>query len=151
MPVYQKPNAMLSKVANPMLEKLITTFGVSPAGAHVLIVQGRTSGEPRSVPVNPLLMGNARYLVAPRGETHWVRNIRAAGQGELVLGRMRETISVAEVPDSDKVPILREYLKRWHRMTANNFGVGPDASDEELARIAPNHPVFRIAGGSNSA
>lgn len=149
--MYQKPNAIVSKVANPVLEKLITTFGVSPAGAQVLIVHGRVSGKPHSVPVNPLLLGNVRYLVAPRGETHWVRNIRAAGGGELVLGRMRETITVTELPDAEKVPLLREYLQRWHRMAGSQFGVGPDASDDELARIAPSHPVFRINSRTDSA
>ena len=86
-----------------------------------------------------------RYLVAPRGETQWVRNLRASGEGRLLVGRRGEAFAAAEVPDEDKVPILRAYLKRWKAEVGVFFdGVGPESSDEELRREAPKHPVFRL-------
>ncbi len=95
--------------------------------------------------VNPLTVDGQRYLVAPRGETEWVRNIRAAGGGELRRGSRAEPIRAVEVPDEQKVPILRAYLRRWKPETGKFFAVsGPDASDADFRRIAPNHPVFRI-------
>jgi hypothetical protein len=86
-----------------------------------------------------------RYLVAPRGHTQWVRNLRAAGEGELLLGRRRERFVGAELPDSDKEPILRAYLRRWKWEVGQFFGgVDADSPSAELRRIAPDHPIFRI-------
>jgi len=129
----------------------LTGLGLSVWGSRVLAVRGRRSQEWRTTPVNLLTFESARYLVAPRGTTQWVRNIRAAGGGELRLGRRREPISVLEVADADKPPILRAYLKRWRAEVGTFFeGTGPDASDAQLLAIAANHPVFRVtppAGG----
>jgi len=111
----------------------------------VLIVRGRSSGTLRQTPVNLLTVDGARYLVAPRGETQWVRNLRAAGEGSLRLGRRSEAFHAVELADADKVAILRAYLKRWKAEVGIFFdGVGPQASDGELLAIAPKHPVFRI-------
>jgi deazaflavin-dependent oxidoreductase (nitroreductase family) len=123
----------------------LTRLGVSVAGSRVLEVRGRTTGEPRRTPVNPLTLDGTRYLVAPRGHTQWVRNLRARGEGRL-LGRGRaEAFAATELGDDEKPAILREYLRRWKWEVGMFFaGVGPDSSDEELRRIAPDHPVFRI-------
>ena len=97
------------------------------------------------MPVNVLPYGGSRYLVAPRGETQWVRNLRAAGEGELLLGRRRERFRAAEVPVAEREPILRAYLRRWQWEVGRFFGgVGPDSAAEELAQVAGDHPVFRI-------
>jgi hypothetical protein len=86
-----------------------------------------------------------QYLVAPRGHVQWTHNVRAAGGGELRLGRQVDEFTATEVPDDDKVPLLRAYLKRWKAEAGVFFkGVGPDSSEDELRRIAPDHPVFRI-------
>lgn len=111
----------------------------------MLEVRGRTSGEPRRTPVNPVVIDGARYLVAPRGHTQWVRNLRARNEGRLLVGRRSEGFIATEVGDDEKPPILRAYLKRWKWEVGVFFGgVGPDSADEELRRIAPDHPVFRI-------
>ena len=87
-----------------------------------------------------------RYLVAPRGHTQWVRNLRASGSGRLLVGRRAEDFSAVELLDADKAPLLREYLRRWKWEVGQFFGgVGPDASEADLLRIAPDHPVFRIS------
>jgi hypothetical protein len=84
--------------------------------------------------------------VSPRGETQWVRNLRAAGgNGELVLGKKAEPFHAVEVPDEDKIDILRHYLKRWKMEVGQFFqGVSASSPEEDLRRIAPDHPVFRI-------
>ena len=111
----------------------------------MLRVRGRKSGEWRTTPVNLLELEGAQYLVAPRGHTQWVRNLRAVGTGELVLGRHVQPFRGVELPDGEKVPLLRAYLRRWKAEVGIFFGgVGPDAPDAELQRIAPDHPVFRI-------
>jgi len=108
-------------------------------------VRGRTSGETRRTPVNLLSYEGSSYLVAPRGETQWVRNLRVAGTGALLVGRRRQDFSAVELADADKPPLLRAYLKRWKAEVGVFFdGVGAASPDAELERIAPRHPVFRI-------
>ena len=131
---------------NPAVAGL-TRLGVSVAGSRVLEVRGRKSGEPRQTPVNLLTFDGTRYLVAPRGHTQWVRNLRARGEGRLLLGRRAEPFTATELADDDKPPLLRAYLKRWKWEVGAFFGgVGPDSDDTELRRIAPDHPIFRIDG-----
>lgn len=143
-PRYLAPGWFTRNVFNAAIAGL-TKAGVSVYGSRILVVRGRTTGLPRSVPVNLLTYDGARYLVAPRGTTQWVRNLRAAAEGELRLGRRTERFQAAEVPDEDKVEILRFYLKRWAWEVGAFFdGVGAKASDDELRRIAPDHPIFRI-------
>jgi deazaflavin-dependent oxidoreductase (nitroreductase family) len=144
MATYKKPDWFTKHIFNPIVAAL-ATIGITPAGARVLTVRGRRSGKPYSTPVNPLDFNGARYLVAPRGNTQWVRNIRASGEAELRAGRKRERIRVREVGDDEKAPLLRAYLKRWKWEVGQFFGgVDDKAPDEDLRRIAPNHPVFRI-------
>jgi deazaflavin-dependent oxidoreductase (nitroreductase family) len=141
---YQKPDWFTRNVFNRAVQGL-THLGVSVWGSRILRVRGRKSGEWRSHPVNLLTYEGKRYLVAPRGHTQWVRNIRVSGEGELVLGGRTQRFRAIEIPDDQKVSLLRDYLKRWKFEVGMFFGgVGPDSSDEELRRIAPDHPVFRV-------
>jgi deazaflavin-dependent oxidoreductase (nitroreductase family) len=143
---YQKPDRFTKSVFNPLVSFLMR-FGLSLRGSRVLAVQGRKTGKWHTTPVNPLPYEGARYLVAPRGQTQWVRNIRVSGTGELRLGRKRETIRVEELPDDQKVDLLRAYLKFWAWEVGQFFGgVKADSPEEDLRRIAPDHPVFRITG-----
>jgi len=124
-----------------------TRLGISIWGSRVLEVKGRKTGTPRRTPVNLLVVGDATYLVAPRGEAQWVRNVRAAGgRLDLLLGRKRRHYVATELFDEEKVPVLRAYLKRWKVEVGVFFdGVGPNSTDDEVAAIAPKHPVFAIA------
>ena len=141
---YKKPGWFTVNVFNRTVA-LATRLGLSVWGSRVLRVRGRKSGEWRNTPVNLLRLGDERYLVAPRGETQWVRNIRVTSSGELVLGTKIEPINVVEVADEEKPEILRAYLKRWKAEVGVFFdGVSADSSEEDLRRIAPKHPVFRI-------
>jgi deazaflavin-dependent oxidoreductase (nitroreductase family) len=141
---YQRPGWFTKHVFNPLVG-LLTRLGVSLAGSRELEVRGRNSGEWRRTPVNPLAYDGDRYLVAPRGETHWVRNIRVSGGGRLRKGRRTEDFTVTEVPDEEKPAILRAYLKKWAWEVGAFFqGVAADAPEEDLRRIAPLHPIFRI-------
>ena len=141
---YQAPDWFTRNVFNPLVAAL-TRAGVSFWGSRVLEIRGRKSGEPRRTPVNLLTLDGGRYLVAPRGHTQWVRNLRAAGEGDLLLGRRREHFHATEVADVDKEPVLRAYLRRWKWEVGQFFGgVGPDSTTDEFARIAPDHPIFRI-------
>jgi hypothetical protein len=143
---YAEPGWFTRHVFNPTVA-LLTRVGISVWGSRELRVRGRTSGEWRATPVNLLTIETTPYLVAPRGETQWVRNLRVAGTGELRVGRRTDTFRATEIADADKVPILRAYLKRWKAEVGMFFdGVSATSSESELRRIAPDHPVFRITG-----
>jgi deazaflavin-dependent oxidoreductase (nitroreductase family) len=133
-----------TRVFNAAVSRL-TRMGISVWGSRVLAVRGRVSGEWRTTPVNPLTFDGERYLVAPRGNTQWVRNMRAAGGGELRVGRRAERFTATELPVEQRPRVLRAYLQRWKFEVGAFFqGVGPDAAEDKLLEIAPDHPVFRI-------
>jgi len=141
---YIRPGWFTQHVFNPVVA-MLTRAGVSVWGSRELRVRGRKSGEWRATPVNLLTHEGNRYLVAPRGETQWVRNLRVAGAGELRVGKRTEPFHSVEIADADKVAILRAYLKRWKAEVGVFFdGVSATSPDEDLDRISPDHPVFQV-------
>lgn len=141
---YVAPDWFTGHIFNPLVGWL-GRVGLSVYGSRTLAVRGRRSGEWRTNPVNPLEFQGQRYLVAPRGVTDWVKNIRVSGDGELWLGQRHEPIRVTELSDAEKPPILRAYLRKWRWEVGQFFeGVGPEASEDDVKRIAANHPIFRI-------
>jgi len=141
---YRAPGWFTRRVFNRAVAGA-TRAGLSIWGSRVLVVRGRTSGELRETPVNLLTHDGSRYLVAPRGVTQWVRNLRVASEGSLRVGRRVERFRAIELLDSEKPAILRAYLARWKAEVGVFFdGVAATSSEEELRRIAPRHPVFRV-------
>lgn len=141
---YRAPGWFTRNVFNQMVA-FLTRQGISVLGSRVLAVKGRTSGQWRTTPVNLLVYDGRRYLVSPRGLTQWVRNLRAAGTGELRLGKRAEGFRGRELADDEKVPVLREYLSRWKAEVGIFFeGVGPDSSDDQIRAIAAKHPAFEV-------
>jgi deazaflavin-dependent oxidoreductase (nitroreductase family) len=145
---YVMPTTPLGRLSGRIFNSLVadlTKAGISVRGSRVLAVRGRKSGQWRTTPVNPLTLADGRYLVAPRGHTQWVRNLRAAGSGELRVGRRAEPFTATEVADELKPEILREYLRRWKWEVGMFFeGVTPDAPEAKLLEIAPGYPVFKV-------
>jgi deazaflavin-dependent oxidoreductase (nitroreductase family) len=141
---YLAPGWFTRQVFNRAVRGL-GRLGLGVAGSRELRVRGRQSGQWRSTPVNPLVVDGERYLVAPRGTTQWVRNLRAAGSGELKVGRRVEAFRATELADQDKGRVLREYLRRWKWEVGQFFeNLDADASDEQLLAAAAGFPVFRI-------
>src|SRR5262245_56748821 len=138
------PGRAIGRIFNSVVSGL-TKLGISVLGSRVLYVRGRKSGVWRTVPVNLLVYGGSTYLVAPRGHTQWVRNLRSARHGELHLGSRVEKFTSEELGDADKPAVLREYLRRWKVEVAVFFkGVGAEDTDAQLLDIAHGSPVFRI-------
>jgi hypothetical protein len=140
-----RPDWFTRNVFNRVVN-LLMRLGISVMGSRVLEHKGRRSGVLHHTPVNLLAIEGTDYLVAPRGETEWVRNVRAAdGQLTLILGRRRDHRSAIEVPVGERTDILRTYLRRWKFEVGMFFdGVGPDSSDAEFAAVADRHPVFAL-------
>ncbi|MFI9355316.1 nitroreductase family deazaflavin-dependent oxidoreductase [Streptomyces lydicus] len=144
MSQYLKPSRFAARLNG--LIGWLARRGISLAGSADLAVRGRKSGEWRRVPVNPMTYENGRYLVSARGNSEWVRNLRAAGGGELRVGRRTRPFTAVELPPAETPALLRAYLERWGWEVKAYFGeITATSTDDELLAAASRHPVFRIA------
>jgi deazaflavin-dependent oxidoreductase (nitroreductase family) len=146
IPAYRQPPWIMLHMVDPLTIFAVGKLGLDDHnGTRVLEVKGRTSGIWRATPVRLLEVDGRRYLVAMYGNAQWVRNLKARGGGRMRLGRQATDFRPAELSDEEKLPVLRAYLKRYWSLVASMTTVtSPDAPDEELAKAAPLHPVFRL-------
>jgi deazaflavin-dependent oxidoreductase (nitroreductase family) len=118
-------------------------LGLAGKRTHVLTVRGRKTGKRYSTPVQLVLEGERRWLVAPYGEREWVKNARAAGEVELTRALRTTRHAIEEVSPDDAAPVLRAYL-RTTPIVKRFFAVTRHDSLEAFAAEAPRHPVFRV-------
>jgi hypothetical protein len=131
---YVRPSAMLAKVINPIT--------VALGGKTVLAVRGRKSGKLIKVPMDPPFEWNGnRYLVSPRGDTYWSRNLRAAGEADLRMHHSHEHIHVVEVEGAEHDDVVSAYAGTITCNCRRSMELLPDPAD---------HPVFRIAEPATS-
>ncbi len=143
---YRQPPWIMRHVFDPLTRFLVGRLGMDDHnGTRVLEVKGRSSGIWRATPVKLLELNGQRYLVAMYGETQWVKNLRSQSQARLRLGRQVIDFRAVELADTEKLPILRAYLKRWWSLVARMTPVtSPDAPDAEIVGVASMYPVFRL-------
>jgi deazaflavin-dependent oxidoreductase (nitroreductase family) len=120
-----------------------------PMGPNGLItVRGRTSGEPRTTPVAFVDVEGRTWVQSPFGDVNWVRNLRAAGQATITVGKRSEEVSAVELSKVEKVDFYREvlgpYVRRMRggRFLARFLGVSEILHDPIAA--ADGHPVFEL-------
>ena len=142
---YRRPGAFTRRVFNPLVARL-ARWGISVKGTRILEVRGRSSGQRRSTVVNLLTLGGVDHLVAPRGTTQWVRNIRAAdGEATLRLGRRTTAVRATELDDPAKVSVIRAYLDAWGWEVGRLVeGLQADSGDDEIRAAASGFPVFQL-------
>ncbi len=145
MPVrYDEPHGA-AKVANTLI-RWLADAGISIAGTRALRVRGRKTGQVRSVVVNVLTVGDVDYLVSPRGNTQWARNVRAAGAVDVGPSWRRRSLRATEVVDTAKPELLKRYLDRWYwEVKGHIAGLTPDSGEDQLRAAAPSIPVFALA------
>ncbi|HLE52007.1 MAG TPA: nitroreductase/quinone reductase family protein [Anaerolineales bacterium] len=131
------------RLENAILSAAIR-LGIAPKGMHLVAVKGRTTGELRETPIDPIELDGKRWLVAPFGEVNWVRNARKAGQVRLRRGRTVEYLQVREADPGESAPVLRAYLKRGY--TRDYFDAGPNSLLADFEAEAHKHPVFMVLG-----
>lgn len=137
------PPSRIEALFNRVLGALLG-LGVGPGHMQLLEVRGRRSGRAIETPVDPLLHDGRTYLVAPRGTTQWVKNVRASGTLALRRGRVRREFDAEEVPESERAGLLDAYLSAYRTEVQRYFDVKAGAASEAFARIAPAHPVFLL-------
>jgi deazaflavin-dependent oxidoreductase (nitroreductase family) len=141
MPKDRRPPRWL-KLAN-RLNIAMLSRGIGPATQRVLTIAGRSTGLPRRTPIATVQLGGALYIVAGYPSSDWVKNAQAGGQATLSRGATRATVTLVELPVSERPPILREFL-RTVRGGRSFLTVGSNSTDAEVAAAAVEHPVFRV-------
>jgi F420H(2)-dependent quinone reductase len=133
---YRKSGFFNNRIVSPLLVRL----GLVP----MMRIRGRTSGRVYSLPALPLDYEGKRYLVAPRGNTQWARNLRASGEGELRVGGRTDRFTAVEIPPAERGPLVEAYVRRYGSkyggFVAKEFAALPDPAD---------HPVFLIQSPSD--
>lgn len=136
--------ASLTRISNELARFLVGTLGLNLQGAEVLVLRGRKTGKSRSLVVNPLEIDGETYLMSARGQSAWVRNLRASGEGTLRRGRKRREFRANELTDGEKLSAMRAYLHKWGWQVKSFMGVDGKSSDDEIRAILPNHPMFLL-------
>ncbi|MEB4210008.1 nitroreductase/quinone reductase family protein [Mycobacterium sp. 94-17] len=140
---YEAPNRT-ALAANGIVRRLAEA-GISIAGTRALRVRGRKTGKQRAVVINLLTVDGVDYLVSPRGNTEWARNVRAASVVEVGPRWHRRRMRAGEVDDAAKPELIRRYLGRWYwQVKGYVAGLTPDSTDEQLRSAAPSIPVFAL-------
>jgi deazaflavin-dependent oxidoreductase (nitroreductase family) len=141
---YDEPGR-LAQAGNRVI-RWLAELGVSIAGTQALRVRGRKSGKQRSVVINLLTVDGVDYVVSPRGNTQWARNVRAAGVVEIGPRWRHHHSGITEVSDAAKPELLRRYLARWYWQVKDYVvGLTPESTEEQLLAAAPSIPVFELA------
>ena len=139
---FLKPNTV-ERLFGKLLEFLVRV-GVVRAHFYVLEVKGRKSGRTISLPTDPIEVAARRYLVCARGESQWVRNVRAAADVALVRAFRRDHFSVKEVPVDERPRILKAYLDTYSAEVQRFFSVPKGSPAADFAGVAAGHPVFEL-------
>ncbi len=141
---YEAPSGAMFTASNRVVGGL-ARVGAAPKGVHELQTVGRSTGEIRRTPVNVLVVDDRRFLFSPRGNTQWVRNVRAGGAVALRRGRRTDVVALAELDASAKPAIIRGYLDRWSWQVSDFVGgLTATSSDEEILAVASGFPVFEV-------
>ncbi len=145
---YDEPNRIVRAANAPM--RWLAELGISIAGTRALRVRGRKTGKLRGVVVNLLHVDGVDYVVSPRGDTQWARNVRAAGVVEMGPRWRNQRVRISEVDDAAKPELLQRYLARWYwQVKGYVAGLTPESSDQQLRAAAPLIPVFVLAEALN--
>ena len=133
-----------ARALNRAVALWVGRWGLPAPAVRMLRVHGRRTGALQTTPVLILQTAGFRYLVAPRGQTDWARNLRAAGWGELMKGRRVERVTATEVDGDERVAAVDAYVRRFGWLNRRFFNVSRGEGREGVRRIAGRHPTFRL-------
>jgi hypothetical protein len=141
-PSYLRPGAV-ERILGRILAFLVW-IGLIRGHFYVLEVRGRKSAKTISLPVDPLDLDGRRYLISPRGESNWMRNVRSAGEVVLARAMRRHRYAVRELPPCKRPPVLKAYLDRFASEVQRFFPVPKGSAVEAFNDLAPRYPVFEL-------
>jgi deazaflavin-dependent oxidoreductase (nitroreductase family) len=142
VPSFRQPTA-IERLFNRVFG-LLVGMGLGFRYNYLLQVRGRKSGKLYSTPIDLLEVGGRRYLVAPRGQTQWVRNAEAAGEVELKKGSFHQSFGLRPIVNGDKPPLLKAYLENFKKEVQRYFPIAAGSDVEAFEGIAGDYPVFEL-------
>ena len=125
-----------ARATTPWLVKnVINPIMLLTGGVPTLTVRGRRTGRTYRMPINVVSVAGVQYLVSPRGETTWSRNLRTNAECALKVKGSERRYRATEVDITERAPIIAAYLEKWRSQTRSQFEKLPDPVD---------HPTFRL-------
>jgi deazaflavin-dependent oxidoreductase (nitroreductase family) len=129
------PEARVRAATPWFIRYVLNPIFVRTGSFPILAVRGRRSGQVRRTPVNVVEIEGVHYLISPRGETGWSRNLRVVGECSLKMSGREARFQATEVPPAERQPVIAAYVARWKSQTGGYFEKLPDPID---------HPTFRL-------
>jgi deazaflavin-dependent oxidoreductase (nitroreductase family) len=133
---------------NPIARRVLR---VGPLlGPNALItVRGRKSGVPRTTPIALVEIDGRRWVIGTFGDTNWVRNLRAAREATLTVGRNREKVVADELDVEDRTRFFRDVIAPYvRRMRIGGLLLsilGAKEILEDPRAAAERRPVFELS------
>ena len=118
---------------SPILKALLGA-GIPLGPNRLITIRGRKSGVPRTTPLAVVQISGRRWVWAPWGDVHWVRNLRAAGRATINTRGRHEEVRATELDPAQRVGFFRDVLGPHAR--SKPFGV-------QFIRIADGVDVNR--------
>jgi deazaflavin-dependent oxidoreductase (nitroreductase family) len=129
---YLKPSWLAMKFSNAIAVANI---------AERLTVTRRVSGGPQHVAVASVDVNGVKYLVSTRGESQWVKNIRANPNVTLTVKGASTAYVAAEVPVQERARIIGAFRPLLGRLVvARYFAKLPAPADHPTFALAPISP-----------
>src|SRR6478735_1833743 len=122
---YMKPPWFVRKIFN----RVAMATGVG--GSETLTVTKRVSKQPQQIPVVVPEVDGVKYLVSTRGETEWVKNVRAIP--EVMVGKQKYVAN--EIPVAERGPVIAVYRPLAGKVVEGYWKQLPSDAD---------HPVFAL-------
>jgi deazaflavin-dependent oxidoreductase (nitroreductase family) len=135
------------KLLNPVARRVLR---VGPLlGPNALItVRGRKSGVPRTTPVALVDIGGRRWVIGTFGEVNWVRNLRAAGEATVTVGRKAQEVRATELGLEERISFFRDVVGPYvRRIPIGGLLLAILGAREVLANpaaAAEHRPVFEL-------
>ena len=147
-PRFTQPNPV-ERLFNRFFGFLVG-IGLGLRHNYLLQVRGRKTGRIYSTPVNILEMNGKRFLVAPRGQTQWVRNAQSSGSVSLKKGFKSEQFRLRAIPNEEKPEILKKYLDSFSTTVQRYFPVPAGSPPTAFQPLAGRYPIFELIDDSSS-
>ena len=122
---YLKPPWFVRTIFN----RIAMATGVG--SSETLTVTKRGSKQPQQIPVVVPEVDGVKYLVSTRGESEWVKNVRA--DQNVTLGGTKYVAT--EIPVDQRAPVIAAYKPKAGKAVEGYWRKLPDDAD---------HPVFAL-------
>jgi deazaflavin-dependent oxidoreductase (nitroreductase family) len=132
---------------NPLARRVLRVGALMGPNA-LITVRGRKSGVPRTTPVALVELDGKKWVIGTFGEVNWVRNLRAAGEATLTVGRRTDDVRSVELTQEERTAFFRDvvgpYVRRLRIGTLLLSILQSRDILDDPAVAAERRPVFEL-------